>query len=65
VLRLLVPLVNHRLLLRPRCLTDNDLAQTNLMNGIDPAALRRFDLKIRFGYFTCPGRATVGAPVWQ
>jgi SpoVK/Ycf46/Vps4 family AAA+-type ATPase len=26
------------------------IASTNLMDGIDPAALRRFDLKIRFGY---------------
>jgi ATP-dependent 26S proteasome regulatory subunit len=26
------------------------IASTNLMDGIDPAALRRFDMKIRFGY---------------
>ena len=26
------------------------LASTNLMDGLDPAALRRFDLKIKFGY---------------
>lgn len=26
------------------------IASTNLMNGIDPAALRRFDIKVGFGY---------------
>jgi ATP-dependent 26S proteasome regulatory subunit len=26
------------------------IASTNLMDGIDPAALRRFDMKIKFGY---------------
>lgn len=26
------------------------IASTNLMDGLDPAALRRFDLKLRFGY---------------
>ena len=26
------------------------IASTNLMQGLDPAALRRFDLKLRFGY---------------
>lgn len=26
------------------------IASTNLMDGLDPAALRRFDLKVRFGY---------------
>jgi hypothetical protein len=26
------------------------IASTNLMDGLDPAALRRFDLKVRFAY---------------
>jgi SpoVK/Ycf46/Vps4 family AAA+-type ATPase len=26
------------------------IASTNLMEGLDPAALRRFDLKVKFGY---------------
>lgn len=26
------------------------IASTNLMDGLDPAALRRFDLKVKFGY---------------
>ncbi len=28
------------------------IATTNLMDGLDPAALRRFDLKVRFDYLT-------------
>lgn len=32
------------------------IASTNLMAGLDPAALRRFDLKVRFG-FLLPGQA--------
>jgi SpoVK/Ycf46/Vps4 family AAA+-type ATPase len=34
------------------------IASTNLMEGIDAAALRRFDLKIRFGYLG-PGQAAL------
>ena len=26
------------------------IASTNLMHGLDPASLRRFDLKVRFGF---------------
>lgn len=33
------------------------VASTNLMEGLDPAALRRFDLKIKFD-FLCPSQAT-------
>ncbi|MBU0500549.1 MAG: AAA family ATPase [Gammaproteobacteria bacterium] len=33
------------------------IASTNLMDGLDPAALRRFDLKIKFGFLR-PGQAT-------
>jgi transitional endoplasmic reticulum ATPase len=34
------------------------IASTNLMEGIDAAALRRFDMKIRFGYLG-PGQAAL------
>lgn len=33
------------------------VASTNLMDGLDPAALRRFDLKVKFDFLT-PGQAT-------
>ncbi|MFA7557621.1 MAG: ATP-binding protein [Hydrogenophaga sp.] len=33
------------------------VASTNLMDGLDPAALRRFDLKVKFD-FLAPGQAT-------
>lgn len=32
------------------------IASTNLMDGLDPAALRRFDLKVKLGYL-CPDQA--------
>jgi ATP-dependent 26S proteasome regulatory subunit len=28
------------------------IASTNLMDNLDPAALRRFDIKVKFGYLT-------------
>jgi AAA+ superfamily predicted ATPase len=34
------------------------IASTNLMDGIDPAALRRFDMKIKFGYLA-PAQAAL------
>jgi AAA+ superfamily predicted ATPase len=35
------------------------IASTNLMEGIDAAALRRFDLKLRFGYLAPEQAATM------
>jgi len=32
------------------------VVSTNLMNVLDPAALRRFDLKLKFDYLTLPQR---------
>jgi SpoVK/Ycf46/Vps4 family AAA+-type ATPase len=43
------------------------IASTNLMEGIDAAALRRFDLKLRFGYLAPEQAATMLArrPTWS
>lgn len=35
------------------------IASTNLMDGLDPAALRRFDLKVKFGYLQPPQAAVL------
>jgi AAA+ superfamily predicted ATPase len=44
-----ITLVNE-MLTRMEAFSGVFIASTNLMDGLDPAALRRFDLKIRFGY---------------
>lgn len=35
------------------------VASTNLMEGLDPASLRRFDLKVKFDYLTVPQAAAL------
>lgn len=40
----------NEMLTQIECFEGILIASTNLMEGIDPAALRRFDLKIRFNY---------------
>jgi SpoVK/Ycf46/Vps4 family AAA+-type ATPase len=35
------------------------IASTNLMEGLDPAAMRRFDLKIQFGYLSADQAETL------
>ncbi|NML59893.1 ATP-binding protein [Massilia sp. RP-1-19] len=44
-----VTMVNE-MLTRMEAFSGVFVASTNLMDGLDPAALRRFDLKIRFGF---------------
>jgi len=50
-----VTMVNE-MLTRMEAFSGVFIASTNLMDGLDPAALRRFDLKLRFAYLR-PGQA--------
>lgn len=39
------------------------IASTNLMDGLDSAALRRFDLKVKLDYLRAPGLGAAAAPL--